>query len=181
MQKEYETKIKEQADVIKRQESTIDKLNREIAWLRRKVWGQSSERHANDDAALLSFDFGELKLTPEEEAAYKKAETTADAFREHRKDEAEIRSDPRRAGVQVPVDGGQFPAGKADYFLQQCLSDSLSTGPGALTTRSIISGASPTPSAPSSPPFSPGRTHRWEPGLARGRRPGRRRGSSPRR
>lgn len=102
MQKEYEAKIKEQADVIKQQESTIDKLNREMAWLRRKVWGQSSERHANDDAAQLSFDFGELKLTPEEEAAYKKAETTAEAFREHRKDEAQKRQAKNRP-VRKPL------------------------------------------------------------------------------
>ena len=88
MRKEYESRIKEQAAIIKKQESAIDKLNQQMEWLKRKVWGQSSERHADEDKAQLSFDFGELKLTPEEEAACKRAEADAVAFRERRKEEA---------------------------------------------------------------------------------------------
>ena len=91
MKKDLESKIKEQDALIKKQEQTIDKLNQEMAWLRRKVWGQSSERHIADDPAQLTFDFGELKLTPEEEAACKKAEAEAQAFRERRRKDAEKR------------------------------------------------------------------------------------------
>ena len=91
MKKELESKIKEQESIIKKKDQTIDKLNREMAWLRRKVWGQSSERHACDDPAQLSFKFDELKLSPEEEAAYKKAEAEALAYRERCKRDAEKR------------------------------------------------------------------------------------------
>ena len=91
MKNELESKIKEQEAIIKKKDQTIDKLNQEMAWLRRKVWGQSSERHAVDDPAQLSFRFDELKLSPEEEAAYKKAEAEAMAYRERRKKDAEKR------------------------------------------------------------------------------------------
>lgn len=85
MKKELESRIKEQDAVIRKQDKTIDKLNQQIAWLNRKVWGQSSERHAAGDPAQLSFKFDELKLTPEEEAAFRKAEEEAEAFRKQRK------------------------------------------------------------------------------------------------
>ena len=91
MKKELESKLKEQEAIIKKKDQTIDKLNQEMAWLRRKVWGQSSERHAGDDPAQLSFKFDELKLSPAEEAAYKKAEAEALAYRERRKKDAEKR------------------------------------------------------------------------------------------
>ena len=91
MKKDYESKLKEQEAIIKKKDQTIDKLNQEMAWLRRKVWGQSSERHAGDDPAQLSFKFDELKLSPEEEVAYKKAEAEALAYRERRKKDAEKR------------------------------------------------------------------------------------------
>ena len=91
MKKDLESKIKEQNAIIKKQEQTIDKLNQEMEWLRRKVWGQSSESHKAEDPNQLTFDFGELKLSPEEETAYKEAEAEAQAFRERRKQDAEKR------------------------------------------------------------------------------------------
>jgi len=96
MKKDLESKIKEQDALIKKQEQTIDKLNQEMEWLRRKVWGQSSESHKAEDPSQLTFDFGELKLSPEEEAAYKKAEEEAQAFRERRKQDAEKRQDKKK-------------------------------------------------------------------------------------
>ena len=91
MKRDYESKIKEQEAIIKKKDQTIDKLNQEMAWLRRKFWGKSTERHVQENDGQLSFDFGELKLTPEEEAAYKKAEAEAQAFREQRRKDAEKR------------------------------------------------------------------------------------------
>ena len=80
MRKEYEAKLQEKDSVIQEQDKTINKLNRELAWLRRKFWGKSSERHVEENDGQLSFDFGKLKLSPEEEAAYKKAEAEAQAY-----------------------------------------------------------------------------------------------------
>ena len=102
MRKEYESKLKERDLIIKKQNTTIDKLNQEMAWLRRKVWGQSSERHANDDPAQLSFKFDDLKLSPEEEAACKKAEAEAEAFRRQRK-EASAKREVKRRPVRRPL------------------------------------------------------------------------------
>ena len=68
MKKDLESRIKEQDIIIKKKDKTIDQLNQRIAWLNRKFWGQSTERHASEDPAQLSFKFAELKLTPEEEA-----------------------------------------------------------------------------------------------------------------
>jgi len=74
---------------IAKQRQTIDNLNQSIAWLKRKVWGQSSEkRHTTDDPEQLTIDFDELKITPEEEAAYKKAQEELNAYHELRKAEA---------------------------------------------------------------------------------------------
>lgn len=61
--------------IIEKQKKTIDSLNAKLAWLQRKVWGQSSEKHSyQTDAAQLKIDFGELNISPEEETAYKKAQ-----------------------------------------------------------------------------------------------------------
>ena len=91
MKKDLESKIKEQDAIIKKQEQTIDKLNQQMEWLKRKFWGKSTERYIQENDGQLSFDFGELKLSPEEEAAYKKAEAEAQAFCEQRKQDAEKR------------------------------------------------------------------------------------------
>lgn len=91
MRKEYEAKLQEKDTVIKEQDKTINKLNQELAWLRRKFWGKSSERHIEENDGQLSFVFGELKLSPEEEAAYKKAEAEAQAYQERRKADADKR------------------------------------------------------------------------------------------
>lgn len=91
MRKDYESRLKEKDIIIKKQERAIDKLNQEMEWLKRKYWGKSTERHVQENDGQLSFDFGELKLSPEEEAAYLKAEAEAEAFRERRRKDAEKR------------------------------------------------------------------------------------------
>ena len=96
MKKDLESRIKEQDIIIKKKDKTIDQLNQRIAWLNRKFWGQSTERHASEDPAQLSFKFAKLKLTPEEEAAYKKAEAEAEAFRQQRKAASDKRQEKNR-------------------------------------------------------------------------------------
>ena len=91
MKKDYESRLKEQDIIIKKQARTIDNLHQQLEWLKRKFRGKSTERHIRENDGQLSFDFGELKLSPEEEAAYKKAEAQAQAFREQRKQDAERR------------------------------------------------------------------------------------------
>jgi len=49
MKKELESKIKEQEAIIKKKDQTIDKLSQEMAWLRRKFWGKSTERYIQEN------------------------------------------------------------------------------------------------------------------------------------
>lgn len=79
--------------VIEQQKKTIDGLNARLAWLQRKVWGQSSEKHSKFDSAQLKIDFGELNVSPEEEAAYKKAQEELNAYHQQRKAAAEKRKE----------------------------------------------------------------------------------------
>ena len=100
MIKAYEAKLREKDSIIKEQKSTISqqkatitKLNWDLDWLKRKVWGQSSEKKLdyNDSTMQLLFDFGELNVSPEEEAAFKAAAEETRKLRERRKAEAEKR------------------------------------------------------------------------------------------
>ena len=91
MKRDYESRLKEQAVIIKKQERTIDKLHQEMEWLKRKFWGKSTERHVQENDGQLSFDFGELTLSPDEEAACLKAEAEARSFREQRQKDAQKR------------------------------------------------------------------------------------------
>ena len=60
--------LAEKDDIINKQKQMIDKLNAQLDWLKRKVWGQSSEKRSSSyDPAQLTFDFGELSVIPEEE------------------------------------------------------------------------------------------------------------------
>ena len=83
--------------IIENQKKTIDTLNAKLAWLQRKVWGQSSEKHTyQTDLAQLKIDFGELNVSPEEEAAYKKAQEEIEAYHLQRKAESEKRKEANK-------------------------------------------------------------------------------------
>ena len=83
--------------LIENQKKTIDTLNAKLAWLQRKVWGQSSEKHTyQTDLAQLKIDFGELNVSPEEEAAYKKAQEEIEAYHLQRKAESEKRKEANK-------------------------------------------------------------------------------------
>lgn len=87
--KSVDAMLAEKDAIISKQKQTIDKLNQSIAWLKRKVWGQATEKHHSEgDPNQLTIDFGELKITPEEEAAYRKAQEELNAYHERRKAEA---------------------------------------------------------------------------------------------
>lgn len=86
------SQLAEKDEIIAKQQKTIDSLNEKLLWLQRKVWGQSSEKRQlqNNDGQLV-IDFGELNISPEEEAAYAKAQQELNAYHAHRKAEAEKR------------------------------------------------------------------------------------------
>ena len=58
-------RLAEKDDIINRLKRTIDKLNAQLDWLKRKVWGQSSEKRSSSyDPAQLTFDFGDTQCQP---------------------------------------------------------------------------------------------------------------------
>ena len=102
--KSLAAQLKEKDDIIARQEKVIDTLNARLAWLQRKMWGQSSEKHASSAVdGQLVIDFGNHEASPEEEAAYRKAQEELNAYHERRKAEAaERRSENRPSRHAIP-------------------------------------------------------------------------------
>lgn len=82
-------RLAEKDDIINGQKRMIDKLNAQLDWLKRKVLGQS--RPSSYDPVQLTFDFGEMSVSPEEEEAYRKSHEELDAYHQQRKDAAEKR------------------------------------------------------------------------------------------
>lgn len=75
----------------------IEKLNAQLDWLKRRGWGRLSEKRSSSyDPAQLTFDFGELSVGPEEEAAYRKVHEELDAYHQQRKDATEKRRSENR-------------------------------------------------------------------------------------
>lgn len=90
-------RLAEKDDIINRQKRTIDKLNAQLDWLKREVWGRSSEKRSSSYVPVqLTFDFGELSASPEEEEAYRNAHEELDAYHQQRKDAAEKRRSENR-------------------------------------------------------------------------------------
>lgn len=74
-----------------------EKLNAQLDWLKRRVWGRLSEKRSSSyDPAQLTFDFGELSVGPEEEAAYRTVHEELDAYHQQRKDATEKRRSENR-------------------------------------------------------------------------------------
>lgn len=95
--------LAEKDDIINWQKRTIDKLNAQIDWLKRKVWGRSSEKRSlSYDPAQLTIDFGELSVSPEEEDVYRKAHEELDAYHQQRKDDIE-RTIRCATATQAPI------------------------------------------------------------------------------
>lgn len=99
-------RLAENDDIINRQKRTVDKLNAQLDWLKRKVWGQSPEKRSSSyDPARLTFDFGELSVSPEEEEAYRKAHEELDSYHQQRKDAAEKRMFENRPSCRPIPEG----------------------------------------------------------------------------
>ena len=95
--KSVKKQLAEKDAVIEKQKTLIDSLNAKLAWLQRKVWGQSSEKHSSSfDEKQLKINFGDLDISPEEEAAYKKAQEELNAYHTQRKAVAEKRKESNK-------------------------------------------------------------------------------------
>lgn len=54
----------ELVETVQSQQKTIAQLREELSLYRRKLFGQSSERHAEDESQLHLFDVGEQAVQP---------------------------------------------------------------------------------------------------------------------
>ena len=61
---EKDTVIADQMAVIASKDDALKKLNHELMWLRRKLFGHSSEKLHAEDPSQLSLDFGEEQVLP---------------------------------------------------------------------------------------------------------------------
>ena len=104
--KEQKSTISQQKATISQQKATINKLNWDIEWLKRKVWGQSSEKKFSydEDTRQLTIDFGELNVSPEEEAAFNAAAKEARKLRDRRKADAAKRHSENKPSRKVLPD-----------------------------------------------------------------------------
>ncbi|MFH0894827.1 MAG: IS66 family transposase [Bacteroidota bacterium] len=87
---EYEDKIKEQENLIK-------KLYDQLAWYRRKFWKPQSEKYIPQDPNQRTIDFGGLDVLPEEAASIKEAEKEIVTYERTKPDKS------KKQPVRVPL------------------------------------------------------------------------------
>jgi len=62
----YQKQLSDKDKLIKEREGQIRSLQQQVEYLKRKIWGKSSESFIKEDAQLRIFDFDGLNLLPEE-------------------------------------------------------------------------------------------------------------------
>jgi len=80
---------------IARQNEKIVSLESQVVYLKRRVWGQSSERFIKEDPRQRAIDFEGLDLLPEEQKLVEEAQKEIVSFRQRREKE-KIRRKPVR-------------------------------------------------------------------------------------
>ena len=83
---------------ISLKDEKILKLEDEVAYLRRRIWGKSSERFIKEDPQQRRIDFEGLDLLPEEQELAEAAKAEIEAFRERR-----VKEQVKRKPVRKPL------------------------------------------------------------------------------
>jgi transposase len=81
---------------ISLKDEKILKLEDEVAYLRRRIWGKSSERFIKEDPRQRRIDFDGLDLLPAEQEQAEEAKAKIESFRERRVKQREKRKPVRR-------------------------------------------------------------------------------------
>ena len=140
-------RLAEKDDIINRQKRTIDKLNAQLDWLKRKVWGRSSEKRPSSfDPAQLTFDFGELSVSPEEEEAYRKAHEDLTPII------SSARTLPKSAGPRTGLPAGPYLTASGANALTSTPKDTTRKNGNCSQTNSAKGRSSSTASLPSMSP-----------------------------
>ncbi|MEI8115655.1 MAG: IS66 family transposase [Bacteroidia bacterium] len=82
--------------LIGQKDSTITKLEQQIEYLQRKIWGKSSERYINEDPLQRKLDFDGLDLLPEEKELATSAKEEIEQYKKVRVIEVKDKKHPVR-------------------------------------------------------------------------------------
>ncbi len=85
---------------ISEKDERILDLEKQVAYLRRRIWGKSSERFIHADPQQRRIDFDGLDLLPEEKELAEAAKAEVEAFRERR-----VKQRAKRKPVRKPLSG----------------------------------------------------------------------------
>ena len=88
--------ISDKDSIIASKDETIEKQNRELLWLRRKLFGRSSEKHYADDPNWPCLDFGEEQVLPLSDDALNAAEQHVEEAKARVHEEAESRRSEKK-------------------------------------------------------------------------------------
>ena len=83
-------------ETISEKDEKIIDLEKQVAYLRRRIWGKSSERFIKEDPRQRRIDFDGLDLLPEEQERAEEAKAEIESFRERRVKERVKRKPVRR-------------------------------------------------------------------------------------
>lgn len=81
---------------ISGQEKKILDLESQVAYLKRRIWGKSSERFVNSDPRQRVIDFEGMDVLPQEQELAEEVQEEVEAFRERRKKEKVKRKPVRK-------------------------------------------------------------------------------------
>lgn len=84
--------------VLSEKDERILDLEKQVAYLRRRIWGKSSERFIDADPQQRRIDFDGLELLPEERELAESAKAAIEAFRERR-----VRERAKRKPARKPL------------------------------------------------------------------------------
>lgn len=84
--------------VIQEKDDKILDLEKQVAYLRRRIWGKSSERFIKEDPRQRRLDFEGLELLPEEKELAEAAKEEIEVFRERR-----VKERVKRKPVRMPL------------------------------------------------------------------------------
>jgi hypothetical protein len=110
---EKDRRLKEKDRQLKEKESLLSSMREQVEYLRRKLWGKSSERFIAPDPLQRKIDFEGLDLLPQEAALTEKA---AEEIKEYRSVEVKVKE--KKKPVRQPL-GENLPRVEEHIYPQQ--------------------------------------------------------------
>jgi transposase len=127
--------------IITKQDSQLEKLKNELLYLRRAIFGRSSERYVKEDPNQLKLDFEGVDSLPEEEQAA--LEEAKETITYQRKKKAEQKQQPVRQALPAHLERKEEiiepnPIPEGSKCMGEEVTEVLEYTPGELYVRRII-------------------------------------------